>query len=527
MVEVRPPIPDASVVPPLDPRLVHPTDQAAAGVGTWSVSIPDWTWQVSPEVYHLMGYTPQEQPDAGRMLMEAIHPSDQAWVAAEIETDIIKRRTFTRSFRIIRRDGDLREVRVAGQVTGAPDGSATTVVGVIQDITEEVMTSKAWLTTLLGNAALVRATDEYGLLTSMCEALVVEGGYRLAWYGRYDETRDPPLACLARAGFDHGYIDDEVVGREDSITRVDPSTLAIVTGEPFIVNDMRTDERFAPWREPATGRGHRALAVLPVRTNHSIDGALLVYSAFEGAFHGAIHPLLTSLAENIGYGLSRLRDRDRLARTLISTVDFLGSVLETRDPYTAGHQHRVASLAKAVGARMGLHDEILQGLSLGAGVHDLGKLAVPAELLSKPGTLLPQELDLIRTHASRGYELARRFEWPWPIADMLHQHHERFNGSGYPQGLVGEQILLEARILAVCDTYEAISHHRPYRPALGKRRAVAIVDEGSGQLFDPDVVKAFHGVMREGFTFDMDPWTVVVADGSRHQPPGSAPVRGQ
>jgi putative nucleotidyltransferase with HDIG domain len=173
--------------------------------------------------------------------------------------------------------------------------------------------------------------------------------------------------------------------------------------------------------------------------------------------------------------------------------DFLGAIastLEKRDPYTAGHQRRVGKLAEAIAQEMGVDEEKTNVLRLAAFVHDIGKISVPAEILVKPGKLTEIEMSIIKTHAQAGYDILKNIEFPWPIAEIVLQHHERLDGSGYPRGLVGEECLMEARILGVADAVEAMSSHRPYRPALPLSMALEEVSQKKDILYDANVVNA-------------------------------------
>jgi PAS domain S-box-containing protein len=178
----------------------------------------------------------------------------------------------------------------------------------------------------------------------------------------------------------------------------------------------------------------------------------------------------------------------QLHKALEGTIHALASTVEKRDPYTAGHQQRVSNLACAIAGEMGLPEEKINGIRMVGFIHDLGKIYVPAEILNKPGQLTEVELTLIRTHAQVGYDILKTVEFPWPIAQVIVQHHERLDGSGYPFGLSSEEILLEAKIIAVADAIEAIASHRPYRPALGLERALDEVSEKKGILYDPEAV---------------------------------------
>ncbi len=172
------------------------------------------------------------------------------------------------------------------------------------------------------------------------------------------------------------------------------------------------------------------------------------------------------------------------------TVGALATTLEKRDPYTAGHQRQVNDLACAIAREMGLEKGRVEAMCLAALVHDIGKINVPASILSKPGILKDYEMGLIRVHSQVGYDIMNNIEFPWPVAEMILQHHERLNGSGYPQGLVGQEILVEARIIGVADVVEAMTAHRPYRPALGLSTALEEISKNKGILYDIEIVDA-------------------------------------
>jgi putative nucleotidyltransferase with HDIG domain len=168
-----------------------------------------------------------------------------------------------------------------------------------------------------------------------------------------------------------------------------------------------------------------------------------------------------------------------------------------RDPYTAGHERRVAEIAVAIGADLGFDARRQEGLRVAGYLHDVGKITIPSEILTKPGKLTAVEFKLIRGHAQAGYEVLKNVAFPWPVAEVALQHHERIDGSGYPQGLKGEAILLEARILAVADVVEAMASHRPFRAALGIEAALAAIECGRGGVYDPIVADACLKLFQE------------------------------
>jgi len=181
---------------------------------------------------------------------------------------------------------------------------------------------------------------------------------------------------------------------------------------------------------------------------------------------------------------------EKLRKITGATIQAIAQTVEVRDPYTAGHQKRVADLARAIATRMGLSSDRVDGIRMAGVIHDIGKISLPAEILSKPGLLTPLEFSLIKTHSQIGYDILKDIEFPWDIATMVLQHHEKLDGSGYPQGVMADQILLEARILTVADVVEAMASHRPYRPSLGLDKALEEIRDKKGRSYDPDVVDA-------------------------------------
>jgi HD-GYP domain-containing protein (c-di-GMP phosphodiesterase class II) len=194
---------------------------------------------------------------------------------------------------------------------------------------------------------------------------------------------------------------------------------------------------------------------------------------------------------------------DSLRKAVGATIQVMVSAVERRDPYTAGHQIRSADLARAIATEMGLSPEKIEGIRMAGSIHDIGKLSIPAEILSKPTKLTNIEFSLIKEHAGQGYEILKDVESPWPLAEIVHQHHERMDGSGYPRNLKGEEILMEARILAVADVVEAMASHRPYRPGLGIDAALEEIEKNSGTLYDSTVVNVCLRLFRgKSFQFE-------------------------
>jgi len=224
----------------------------------------------------------------------------------------------------------------------------------------------------------------------------------------------------------------------------------------------------------------------------------------EGSFLKEEKQLIDSIAERLGQITQRRQAEDALQQTLkslrkavSSTIQVIVSTLEARDPYTAGHQIRVADLTRAIATEMNFSKDRIEGVFMAASIHDIGKLSVPAEILSKPGKLTETEFSLIKEHSKKSYEILKNVESPWPLAEIVYQHHERMDGSGYPRNLKGDAILMEARIMAVADVVEAMASHRPYRPALGVDAALEEIEDNKGTLYDAHVVDVCLRLFRE------------------------------
>lgn len=364
--------------------------------------------------------------------------------------------------------------------------------------------NRALRTLSAGNEALVRATDETELLDTVCQLIVKQGGYRMAWVGYADDNAERSITPRAWAGTGQVELDSLKLSWADTERGQGPMSRAIRTGEPQLTRDILSDPGFELWREQASAHGFVSVFACPLWVGERIIGSLGIYAAEADVFVGEELDLMKELASDLAYGIETLRtrrDRDRLAdaqvrdaerlqKSLEQSIQTIADTVEARDPYTAGHQRRVGELAVAIARELGLAQETIHGIRLAAAVHDLGKIHLPAEILSKPGKLSAIEFMLIQTHPQAGYEILKNVDFPWPIADIVHQHHERMDGSGYPQGLKGDEILLESRILAVADVVEAMASHRPYREALGIDAALKEIEAGRGTAFDATVVDA-------------------------------------
>jgi putative nucleotidyltransferase with HDIG domain len=317
---------------------------------------------------------------------------------------------------------------------------------------------------------------------------------------------------MAHAGHDDGYLATMQLTWADTERGQGPTGRTVRSGITQLCQDIASAPLNLPWRDEALKRGYASSIGLALKdVNGEVFGILTVYAEEAQAFTADEIKLLEEMAGDLAFGVQSLRtrrERDlaleknqqqlvQLQDNLEDTVRAIATIVEMRDPYTSGHQIRVAELASAIAKQMGLPDEQVHAIHLAGVVHDLGKIQIPAEILSKPGKITDLEYRLIKTHAQAGYDILKGIDFPWPIAQMVLQHHERMDGSGYPQGLKGDQILLEARILGVADVVEAMSSHRPYRASLGIEVALEEITRSRGTLYDPQVVDACLALFRE------------------------------
>ncbi len=215
-----------------------------------------------------------------------------------------------------------------------------------------------------------------------------------------------------------------------------------------------------------------------------------------GRSRGAV-VVVRDITQQVEYDRKIQESMDKLRRILYGIVEAMAKTVETRDPYTAGHQKRVADIAKEIAREMNLGRDVIESCDIAGQIHDLGKIAIPAEILNKPGKISNIEFELIKMHSQMGFDILKNIDFPWPISDIVLQHHEKFNGSGYPNAIKGEEILIQARILAVADVLEAMASHRPYRAALGVEKAFDELRRNKGVHFDPDVVDSCLRVFTE------------------------------
>jgi PAS domain S-box-containing protein len=361
---------------------------------------------------------------------------------------------------LIRKDGSKRSIETVVSLIKDSNDLKTGFRGIVRDVTERKRAEEALkdrertLATLIGNLP--------GFV------------YRCA------NDRDWTMEFISNGCLDiTGYRPDEFIGNKT------------VSYNDIVQPDFR-EPLWAKWQEllerKASFEGEYPIITRDGETRwvwergtgiYSADGQLLFLEGF-----------ITDITRRKKSDTELDNSFKRLRAALGGTIQALAVAVETRDPYTAGHQKKVADLSRAIAVEMGLDANRTDGIRMSGVIHDLGKMGIPAEILSKPSKLTDIEYRLIKTHPKAGYDILKDVEFPWPIAQIVLQHHERYNGSGYPDGLKGDEILLEARIIGVADVVEAIASYRPYRPGLGVEKALGEITQNRGILFDPAVVDA-------------------------------------
>jgi PAS domain S-box-containing protein/putative nucleotidyltransferase with HDIG domain len=419
------------------------------------------------------------------------------------------------------KEGVIRDVFIT--VQAIERGGRHLLYAVTRDITDIKQANdslhklnRALLTLSACNESLIHATDERELLAAICEVIVHTGGYRFAWVGYAEHDAGKTVVPMAYAGEESGFLQATHFGWGDDECGRNPIGEAIRTGEPKGVHNIHDIPSSVLPRDEALHRGYASCLALPLRGGDTVTGVLAIYAAESDAFDEQEIKLLVELADDLVFGIETLHTRAererameenrlnsaRMEKALLETIEAIGSALEKRDPYTAGHQRQVAKLAHAIAQEMKLPQKVVEGIYMGCLIHDIGKIYIPAEILSRPGKLSVAEFEIIKCHPQVGYDIVKGIEFPWPVAQMILEHHERLNGSGYPQGLKEDEISIEAKILAVADVVEAMASHRPYRPAVGLDNALEEISENRGTLYDPQAVDVCLRLFREkGFTF--------------------------
>ncbi len=411
----------------------------------------------NPKTVEILGFSRDHLPSVVSF-MEFIHPEDQEMVLERYQKRL-KGEDLPQiyTFRVIDRERKIRWAEINSVLISWEGRPATLVF--LSDITERKTTEEK----------IILAKEEWERTFDSVPDLIAIVG---------DDFR---ISRVNRAMADRLHLTPkEMVGRWCY------ELIHGTQGPPSICphNQVMRDgkETSTEIHEPRLG-GHFLLTASP------LTGA-------DGRFLGVIH-VFRDITERKQAEEKVVEEGKKLQKAIEGIVQAMAATVEVKDPYTAGHQRRVADLARAIAQEMGFSDDRIEGIHMAGMIHDLGKLSVPAEILSKPTELSEIEFSLIKVHPQAGYDILKEIDFPWPIARIVFQHHERINGSGYPMQIKGEEILPEAKVLAVADVVEAIASYRPYRPALGLDKALEEIQQQKGVLYDSEVVEVCLKLFQE------------------------------
>ena len=470
----------------------------------------------NPSAEALMGYTRDELIG---MHQSMLHPEAEREASRAEFRKAAEQPSPHSGFHLQRKDGVCLPVMAWSSKSIAFEGRSVVII-VCHDITElaekeDLLSTQNWALGAYGMAALALGrvqTSESLLLRSICEAITHESIYVLAWVGVAEEGPGKPIRIVASAGSAAKYLDGiQMSWSENDPLGHGPSGTCLRENKTQISQDLEKMAAFAPWRESATRFGIRSSLALPINASEVWNGVLTVYSERTEAFDAPAVEVFQSLCSHITHGVQALHQKQLLASeqlnlaesrkhvvdVMSATVTAMVTAIGVRDPHTAEHGHRVAAIAVAIGREIGWDENRLHGMRLAALVHDIGNIAIPSETLTKSTRLSPAEYMLVKEHPETGYQILKDIPFASPVAAIVRQHHERLDGSGYPLGIKEDQILLEARVLAVADMVEAMASDRPYRRAWGLEYALRQIQSEAGTLLDAEVVRICSALFRE------------------------------
>jgi HD-GYP domain-containing protein (c-di-GMP phosphodiesterase class II)/ribosomal protein S6E (S10) len=384
-----------------------------------------------------------------------------------------------------------------GTYQGRPRGSVACCI----DVTEKIETENLLRLTGMLSHGSTFATDETMLLQQTCETLVRTGRFSLARIA-VTSTRNLDAIENIVMSSDAMRLRAEMVEWAATFPEKNsPSARALKDGVTSLCNDTLNEPKLAAGHEKIREFGLISVLAVPFSLNGT-RAVLTVHSEQRNTFDPATVEAIERLTRELEFAVNEVQTVQQMREGLRSTMRTLASVVEGRNPLSAGHQRNVSRLAASIAESLGLNEHEALLIQQAGEVFDIGEIAVPAEILTRPGRLDNAEMRIMQSHTSAGYEMLSKAALPWPIAEVALQHHERLDGSGYPKGLVGDAISLPARIIAIADVVTAMTHPRPYRPAKSLDDALNEIRTGAGTLYDAEAVAACVEVLLKGFTFE-------------------------
>jgi PAS domain S-box-containing protein len=455
----------------------------------------------------------------GRSVHEFVPPSERSRATYEL-LRLTEEPVQYDDFHLLDNKG--RKIPIAVSSSGVIKLGGRTPIAVIEfrDVSLEKqqeyrLAAQRWALSAYAAAAVALSQQHAAcdLYAAICKAIVTEPTYVLAWVGIAEQGPGRPIRLVARAGPGGSILEGlSLSWSEDDPSGQGPTPVAIRTEQLQTIHDLRELQVFSTWAERAREFGIRSIISIPFQVGNGAEGALVVCASKPRAFEADATDVFTHLAEQLCHGICAIEQRELLEKERQNVVEAerrtaeamslmltpMSLAMELRDPYTAGHQNRVAEIAVAIAGEMGWSSERLAGLRLAAQVHDIGKMSIPADILTKQGRLSNAERALLNEHCENGFNILKGIPFPWPIATIVLQHHEKLDGSGYPHGLIENDILPEARILAVADIFEAMANYRPYRPAIPMEAVLAQLESQSGAKLDAAAVGICASLCRRG-----------------------------
>lgn len=440
--------------------------QSQAHLGNWEINIATKTYSWSEEMFRIFGYSSAGGVPATDDYEISLYPDDRERIKSNLLACIAEQKPFQDECRIVKPDGSMRWVEGRGKPIFDYKGNMVQFAGTLQDITERKLIEHDLRES---EKNFHRTIDESPLGVRI---VTMEG-----------ETIYANKAILDMYGY-------------DSVEELKKTSVKErYTPESYAEYQKREEKRLI-------GEGPSEYEISIVRKNGEVRHLQVFRKEIFWSGKKQSQIIYQDITERKKAEQRLEQTLENLRQSISATIQVLGMASEARDPYTAGHHKRVSDLALAIAQDMGLSQDTMEGLRMACSIHDIGKLSVPSEILSKPTKLTDLEFSMIKEHAQSGYDMLKHVESPWPLAQMIQQHHERINGTGYPNNLHGDDIILEARIMAVADVVEAMASHRPYRPALGIEPALEEIEKNKGVLYDVNVVNACLKLFREkGYKF--------------------------